>query len=196
MLNTAPRISYIVKNGLAIERKITRQRFMVLFNEWQIGDDRITIEVPDSMFVQLEQGCHDKCVDECTRDNVPVTFCNMQFVARYSTITCRVGAHLTRHGSVHSREFIHQLVRGTISPLNVAWMTSEQLCPDVGVIERANIRARLVQKLEKKISRVHTCPQCRENKTIPREYQSCCGDEGLTTSIKCVKCGHTWRSRK
>ncbi len=194
MLNT--RTSYIIKNGLPVERKIIRQRFMVLFNEWQVGDDRITLNVPDSMFVQLEQGCYDKCVDECVRDSVRVTFCHAQFVKRYSAITCLVGAHLTKHGSVNSHGFVHRLIHGMISPFDVARMTSEQLCPDVGVAERAIIMARLMQKLEKKISRVYTCPKCHENRTIMRDYQSCSGDEARSTSIKCVKCGHTWRTNK
>ncbi len=194
MLDT--RLSYVVRNGLPLERKITRQRFMVLFNEWQIGNDRISINVPDSMFVQLEQGCYDKCVNECIRDSVRVTFCNTQFVGRYSTITSRVGAHLMRHGSVHGHEFVRRLIYGLILPVDVAMMTSEQLCPDVGVTERAIIKSRLIQKLEKKISRIRTCPRCHENKTISREYRGRCGDEALNTSIKCVKCGHTWRSDK
>lgn len=40
---------------------------------------------------------------------------------------------------------------------------------------------------------IHECPRCRYTKIIVSQKQLRSGDEGMTTLLRCTKCGNEWR---
>lgn len=56
-----------------------------------------------------------------------------------------------------------------------------------------NIKKRTEEKIEHKTTRMHFCVKCQNRKTRVQEMQLRCGDEGATTFIECVVCGHRWK---
>jgi DNA-directed RNA polymerase subunit M/transcription elongation factor TFIIS len=141
----------------------------------------------------MERSCFRKTVDSCVNDGVDRLFTEKKFLDRYSLHVCRVLSNLNTLGSVKDAYLINQLMSGKINPVDVADLTSWQLCPNASSEERREIETRKKIKFEYKVSRAYKCKKCGGDKTIPIEFQSRCADECSSLSVKCVNCEYTWR---
>lgn len=80
----------------------------------------------------------------------------------------------------------------TVDPLNVGYMSSEELYPGKNDSIHEEIELRRNQKIEHKTSSRYQCGKCKARKTRIEERQTRSLDEAATTFITCINCGNQW----
>jgi DNA-directed RNA polymerase subunit M/transcription elongation factor TFIIS len=154
---------------------------------------KLPAEDQNTLIRRIERGCCEALIEECDENGINKVFGDKKFTERYSTICSKVAYNLDINGSVGSRYLIELVMSGEIDPHNIARLPSHLLCPEANHTLRKEIEARQNLKIERKVSRLHTCRRCLKNETTTISYQSRAADESETTSIKCINCDHTWR---
>jgi DNA-directed RNA polymerase subunit M/transcription elongation factor TFIIS len=142
---------------------------------------------------RMERSCFNATIASCLIDGIDRIFIESKFVARYSSSCNRVLVNLDPLSSVGSTYLVDKLLTNEISPYDVGTLSVEDLCPNANELERANIKLRQEQKMERKVSHDYVCRKCGGNETIPLEYQGRAVDEGASHSIKCINCENVWR---
>lgn len=142
----------------------------------------------------IERGCHNRNVEECSRDGIDCKYSDTKFQQRYSAICSRVISNLMPHGVVNSTYLLQQVIAGEVVFNRIAYMESEEMCPAAGKAVRDDLEKRKQQKPVVKFSTARQCNRCGARKTSVAEY---CGgglDEAMKLSIQCLVCEKTWRS--
>lgn len=174
-----------------MEREKIRSMFSDILAEapdWAAVD----AEARTKIIAQLERGCYNAAITECTDRGIVRAFSNPPFVERYSAKCMLVSANL-RPSVVLATTLLRRILDGTVAASSVAGMSSEQLCPESSARERSEIDLRSRQKIDRKLSRMHKCRKCGRDETVYLDFQMARGDEDSTLSIKCIHCQHVWR---
>lgn len=156
------------------------------YNTWAklSADDRA------ALVRRIERACFNAAVAQCGEMGVIATWAEYKFVTRYSAQCYRIIMNLdTNIGG----EFAERLIGGTIDANNVAEMSSSEINPSANKSEREEIATRSEQRVEQKVSKVHTCRKCGGRETTTKVYQGRAADEDVNISIKCINCGMIWR---
>lgn len=181
------------KIDLPNERQLMKDLFHEVcetHKEWK----KLPYNLREEKVRRMERSCVRATVEYCESRKITCSFVNNFFVNKYSEYCYLMLANLEKTSPVGSNYFIKNLISNEINPYNVAKLTSIDLCPDASKKIRDDIEERSNQKFDMKVSTTHTCRKCKNNKTIRMEYQARAGDEASSFSIKCINCGHVWRS--
>lgn len=92
---------------------------------------------------------------------------------------------------------------GEISPFDLVRMDADDLAHKDLLEKRKKLKedsfnARrsdwdIVNLIDKRKEGLYTCFKCKGKQTTYTQLQTRRADEGMTTYVKCIKCGNSWR---
>lgn len=170
----------------------TLYRAIVLTQSEAWGDT--TVKRREDIARRIERKCFNFAVQDMINKGKTPILSDEFFILTYSLAASKIVANIDPNSSVGSTYLISKLVSGEISEYDVVDMSSCQLCPQASESERSTIENRQRQHVEQKTSSKYTCSKCGGKKTTSIEYQSRASDEAPTFSIRCIQCGHVWRT--
>lgn len=152
----------------------------------------IPAETQDSIVRKIERDCFGRTIETCKKDGIDRLFTEKKFCERYSLECYRIASNLDVGVVLHDY-LLDKICKGDVNPDYITSLSNSELCPPANQAERDEIERRRAVVLERKISYMYTCSKCKKNETTYYKYQARSADEDETQSIKCIRCGHTWR---
>lgn len=146
----------------------------------------------DYIIEYLERGCLNRAVEKAKVYNIRCVWVNQKFVDLYHSICYKVASNIDSTSSIKSDYLRNKILNNELNLVNVANMTSKELCPKKyeKIDAKMNKRANLERKI--KYSELYRCRKCKRNQcTTERRYNRSL-DEGVNLTINCSFCGHSW----
>ena len=153
--------------------------------EWMAQPEPIRIEIIQT----ITRSCTNLALEEGTRKLIKCLWDNLQFAEIYSIICFKVIYNFNASNTY----LINRVISGQILPQNIPSMSSMELNPAASEAERNEIELRSTIQLNRKVSSMYTCKNCRGKQTYVHAYQGRSGDEPQTLSIQCVICESAWK---
>jgi DNA-directed RNA polymerase subunit M/transcription elongation factor TFIIS len=140
--------------------------------------------------INLERGVHNWAVKEATNRKIIKKWDNPFFVQLYLDHLRSVFINLKHN------EVVNNINAGHIKAQDVAFMTHQELRPDVWdeLIKAKSIRDmnKFNQNIES-MTDTFTCRKCRQKKCSYYMVQLRSADEPMTLFIQCLNCGNRWK---
>ena len=144
----------------------------------------------ESKCVNLEKGIYNSCIKEGKTRKIINKWENKQFETLYVSKLWTVLTNLK------NQELIHQIKNNEILPQNVAFMTHQEMNPDIwkDMIERKIRRdeSKYSTNLEASTD-MFKCRKCKSKKCTYYELQTRSADESATIFVSCLNCGKNWK---
>lgn len=140
--------------------------------------------------INLERGVHNWAVKEATNRKIIKKWDNPFFVQLYLDHLRSVFINLKHN------EVVNNINAGHIKAQDVAFMTHQELRPDVWdeLIKAKSIRDmnKFNQNIES-MTDTFTCRKCRQKKCSYYMVQLRAADEPMTIFVQCLTCGNRWK---
>lgn len=174
------------------ERATMRTTFMRVLNTHG-SFTLLPLQDRDTIVRRIERSCFNTSITKAETAGVVTTFTGKKFIELYSAECSRILHNISSNTAFNSY-LIDKIITFEVDLNTIADLKSEDLNPEVSAAEREEIRIRMCQKTERKVSYKYKCKKCGGNETIPLEYQGLAVDEASSHSIKCINCENVWRS--
>lgn len=140
----------------------------------------------------LERGCMNRAVEKAKKYNIRCVWSNKSFVDLYNDICYKLATNLDLNSPVKSNHLRQQLIETLINPIDVANLSSRDLCPKL--VEKIENKISLRNNLERKIkySELYHCKKCKRNQCTTERLYNRGLDEGVSLMILCGYCGNSW----
>jgi DNA-directed RNA polymerase subunit M/transcription elongation factor TFIIS len=140
----------------------------------------------------LERGCLNRSIEKSKTYNIRCVWTNEKFIDLYHSICYKVSCNIDSTSSVESNYIIQKIMNNGVKSINVANMTSKELCPKKyeQLDKKLNKRTNLERKI--KFSEMYRCSKCKRNQTTTERRYARSWDEGTDLTINCVNCGYSW----
>lgn len=135
---------------------------------------------------RVERSCFNSAINTAIVRGIVRVYANIAFINIYSTVCYKIISNI-------GDDLILKIINGVVDPNNIASMTSYDLNPVASQQIRDYMELRNKQKLDRKVSRLHTCRRCGEKNTVWMPVQTRSGDEDSTIKIKCMTCQFSWQ---
>jgi DNA-directed RNA polymerase subunit M/transcription elongation factor TFIIS len=138
----------------------------------------------------IEIGIHNYTIQEANRQQIVKKWINKLFLTIYLSKSKSILYNL-------HPEIIQQLQNGDLLSQKIAFMTHQELLPDIwkDAIEKKNKKD--AQKYETKLvatTNTFTCFRCGSNQCNHYLLQTRSSDEPMTCYVTCLNCGKKWKS--
>jgi DNA-directed RNA polymerase subunit M/transcription elongation factor TFIIS len=123
--------------------------------------------------------------------NVLRSWDNPTFVSYYSARAATVNTYLDVNSSMvaqYGMRLATALFAGDIQPAQVGGMTEEDLCPEGFEYEVQTVSHRKQQKVEKRVTQLWKCPNCKSRSSTSREVHDRSLDEPPSVYCTCTVC--------
>jgi transcription elongation factor S-II len=162
----------------------------VLFRE-NIRKELSLILNDDKHSLNLEKGIFNYSLKEATLRKVVKKWDNSYFVQIYTDHLRSIYNNLNDNNYI-----LNQILNGELKPHTVAFMTHQEMRPDIW---ETMIQAKMKRDKHKFDTNVEAatdvfkCRRCKSNKTTYYQQQIRSADEPMTTFITCLDCGNRWK---
>jgi hypothetical protein len=137
----------------------------------------------------LEKGIFNYTLKEASNRKIVKKWDNPYFVQLYIDRLRSIYSNL-------SKDIINQINNETIKAHTVAFMTHQEMCPEIWK-ELIEAKAkRDANKYETNIAAAtdtFTCRKCKGNKCTYYQLQTRSADEAITTFVTCLNCSNRWK---
>ena len=140
--------------------------------------------------LNLEKGIYNYALKEATNRKVVKKWDNPYFVQIYMD-------HLRSiYTNLQNKDLLSQLQKGDMKPHEIAFMTHQEMRPDIW---KELIEAKTKKDMAKYESNIEastdtfTCRKCRQNKCTFYLQQLRSADEPMTCFVQCITCGNRWK---
>lgn len=140
-----------------------------------------------SIIRRLERSCYNAAVFKADDDDIRNTWSNLRFVDIYSTICAKITNNLD-----DSKKLFEKIIRKEIDINKIAFMSSQELQPDMYKKIIGKIEARSKQRLVFKECKLYKCGKCKSKKCKAEKLYNRGLDEGVNFEITCQECGYRW----
>ena len=161
--------------------------------EEELGNDMSAEQIDD-----LERGCLNAAIDALRARGLTPAWASIVFQETYMALARRAFAHLHADSYVGNGRPLMARLRdgGEFRPRDVPSLPSERLMPALyaRIVERDMLRAQNAYEMTHVPSTdIFRCGKCRKNRCSYYELQTRSADEPLTTFVRCLECGHSWK---
>ena len=140
--------------------------------------------------LNLEKGIYNYALKEASNRKVVKKWDNPYFVQIYVD-------HLRSiYTNLQNKELLSQIQKGEMKPHEIAFMTHQEMRPDIW---KELIEAKTKKDMAKYESNIEastdtfTCRKCRQNKCTFYLQQLRSADEPMTCFVQCITCGNRWK---
>ena len=162
----------------ALFRENIRKKLWVILND-------------DKKALNLEKGIFNYSLKEASLRKVVKKWDNVYFVQIYTNHLRSIYNNLKDNSYI-----LNQISIGDLKPHTVAFMTHQEMRPDIW---ESMIQAKIKRDKHKFDTNVEAatdvfkCRRCKSNKTTYYQQQIRSADEPMTTFITCLDCGNRWK---
>jgi transcription elongation factor S-II len=145
----------------------------------------------DKKALNLEKGIFNYSLKEASLRKVVKKWDNAYFVHIYTDHLRSIYNNLKDNSYI-----LNQISTGDLKPHTVAFMTHQEMRPDIW---ETMIQAKIKRDKHKFDTNVEAatdvfkCRRCKSNKTTYYQQQVRSADEPMTTFITCLDCGNRWK---
>jgi len=145
----------------------------------------------DKKALNLEKGIFNYSLKEASLRKVVKKWDNAYFVHIYTDHLRSIYNNLKDNSYI-----LNQISTGDLKPHTVAFMTHQEMRPDIW---ETMIQAKIKRDKHKFDTNVEAatdvfkCRRCKSNKTTYYQQQIRSADEPMTTFITCLDCGNRWK---
>jgi|TARA_B110000259_G_scaffold81733_1_gene95573 DNA-directed RNA polymerase subunit M/transcription elongation factor TFIIS len=144
----------------------------------------------EKIAVNMEKGIYNYSIQTAEKKNLIKKWNNEQFVMIYIQKLKMIINNIT------SPELFDKLTNKTIKAHLVAFMTHEELRPDLWeeliAVKKMKDENKFSPKIEASTDEF-TCFKCKDNKCTYYQLQTRSADESMTTFVTCIPCGNRWK---
>jgi transcription elongation factor S-II len=139
----------------------------------------------------LEKGIYNWALKECGSRRIIKKWENPEFVHVYVDHLRSIYANL------QSPRLINLVTSGECKSHSIAFMTHQEMCPDMW---EEHIQAKIIRdknKFEQNLEAMtdtFTCRKCRSKKCSFYQLQTRSADEPMTIFVTCLDCGIRWKT--
>ena len=139
----------------------------------------------------LEKGIFNYVLKESTNKRIVKKWDNQYFVQLY------IDRVRSIYKNLNNKEILDQIQNGSMKPHLVAFMTHQEMRPDIWntLIEAKSKRDK--NKFETNLEAAtdtFTCRKCRSKKCSYYGLQTRSADEPMTIFVTCLECGTRWKT--
>jgi len=141
--------------------------------------------------INLEKAIYNYTIKEATQRKILKKWDNYLFVQIY------IDRLRTIYINLKNTVLLEKLQNGEITPVNLAFMTHQEMNPD----QWHNIIDKKIQRDASKYTNniqastdMFTCRKCKSKKCTYYELQTRSADEPATIFVTCLDCGKNWKS--
>lgn len=142
--------------------------------------------------INIELSCYNETIKKANELLIYQSWVNSKFVYLYQLYCSKVTKNLDYDSEVKSYYLINKVINDDLDILNIANMTSEELCPEKSLSIKNTISLRNNQQLKIKTSTLYKCRNCGHKQVSIREFQARSLDEGTNLSLTCTFCNYNW----
>jgi len=139
--------------------------------------------------LNLEKGIYNFALKEATNRKVVKKWDNPYFVQIYVD-------HLRSiYMNLNNKELLTLLEKGEIKPHEIAFMTHQEMRPDIWkeLIEAKSKRDMAAESQIEASTDTFTCRKCKQNRCSYYLQQVRASDEPMTCYVQCLNCGNRWK---
>jgi len=136
---------------------------------------------------RIERSCYNATVFKADEQDIRNTWSNPVFFDLYMTICMKISTNLEE-----SRILFLKLLNGKIPTKKLAFMSSQELRPEMHAKIMRKIATRRNQVIQFKECNLYRCGKCKSNKCRSEKLYNRSLDEGVNLTITCGDCGHSW----
>lgn len=139
----------------------------------------------------MEKGIYNYCIKEAGWRKIIKKWTNPLFVQLYVDKLRSIYINLGQD------KFLQQIKKGEILPQQVAFMTHQEMNPNIW---KTHIDKKMKRDASKYIdnmqasTNMYTCKKCKSQRCTYYEMQTRSADESATIFVTCLDCGKNWRS--
>lgn len=145
----------------------------------------------------IERGCLNAAIDRLRERGLTPAWGSIVFQETYLERARSALAHLDPNGYVNNATLQERVRSGEIALRDVPSLPAERLMPDLykPIVERDMLRTQNAFEMKKHVptTDVFRCGKCKKNRCTYYELQTRSADEPLTTFVRCLECGHSWK---
>lgn len=149
-------------------------------------------EIQSNIIINIELSCYNETLNKSDELLIYQSWDNEKFYYLYSLFCNKITKNLDIESEVGSDYLINKILNNELDITKVAFMTSDQLCPDKSKNIKENLNIRNNQQLNIKTSTLYKCRNCGKKEVKIHEYQGRSLDEGSNLSLTCVFCNYNW----
>lgn len=149
-------------------------------------------EEQDHIIINIELSCYNSTIKKSNELLIYINWNNSKFTYLYQLFCNKITKNIDTNSEVNDNYLINKIINNDINVLNIAELTSDELCPIKSDNIKQNLLIRNNQKLSYKTSTLYTCKNCSKRSVIIREFQSKSLDEGSNLSLTCTFCNYHW----
>jgi transcription elongation factor S-II len=138
----------------------------------------------------LEKGIFNFALKEATNRKIVKKWDNAYFTQIY------VDRLRSIYNNLKNEELINHIKNGEIKPHEIAFMTHQEMRPDIWkeLIEAKQKRDKaLFENNMEAATDTFTCRKCKSKKCTYYQMQTRSADEPMTTFVTCIECGARWK---
>ena len=139
------------------------------------------------MVKRIERSCYNASVFKADDEDIRNTWSNPRFVDIYATICVKISNNLE-----DSEKLFTKIIDGTIPVKRLAFMSSQELQPELHKKIIGKIEVRFKQVIHFKECKLYKCAKCKSKKCKAEKLYNRGLDEGVNLEITCQECGHKW----
>ena len=146
----------------------------------------------DDIIRYVEKSCVNRTIEKAKNSDIICTWENSDFVGIYHAICYKIACNLDTNSPINSDYIINKILSKDIVLMDIASMSSKQLCPNKykDIEDKFNKRYSVERKV--KYSELYKCRKCKKNQTVTERMYNRSWDEGVSLKITCVYCNHSW----
>lgn len=152
----------------------------------------ITFNEKSNIIINIELSCFNKSIKKSNKKMYIIDWNNKVFENLYRSIINKITKNLDIDSEVHSDYLITKIINKNIDINNIAYLNSNDLCPEKSDNIINTLKIRNNQKLVFKTSILYTCRNCKFKKVIIKQVQLKSQDEGFNLSLTCTFCNNKW----
>lgn len=165
-----------------------------LINEHIIDED---INDYLNIIMRIEKSCYEHACEIAESEMMIPSFSYPQFEELYRTRIVRITKNLDINSEIGDDHLMNTILEYKNDPSvidldSISKMRAEELNPSKYTSLLLQLNSRRNQSVTVKVSTLYKCRKCHKNKCTTKSVQMRSLDEGETTVVTCVFCGHKW----
>ena len=147
----------------------------------------LSLEDKFKLVRRVERSCYNAAVFKADEEDIRNTWSNQVFFDMYNTICMKISTNLE-----DSRSLFLKVLNKEISTKKLAFMSSQELRPEMHAKIMQRISDRRNQVIQFKECNLYRCSKCGSKKCRADKLYNRSLDEGVNLEVTCTDCGHKW----
>lgn len=144
----------------------------------------------------IEKSIFNYAIRESTNRKIVKKWENKYFVIIYTDKLRSIWMNLNDKSYVGNNNLIKQIKNGDVKSKNIAFMTYQEMYPEIwkDLIEAKINRDKHKFEVDKRgATSEFKCRKCNERECSYYQLQTRSADEPMTTFVTCLNCGNNWK---